>query len=158
MVKILEKNLTAKQELFAFHYANTLNGVKSAELAGYSGPYNAWGVVAHQNLKKPKIKARTVEYMRDLFVSPEEVIRRLVLMAQGEIPTKTTHTKKDGVFDQFDMVKATEILAKHFGLLIERTELEGEVAFTLKVKYDDPDAGANRQTQEPPRLAAPDSE
>ena len=93
--------------------------------------------------------------MRDLFVSPEEVIRRLVLMAQGEIPTKILETK-DGALSQFDMAKATEILAKHFGLLIERTELHGEMAFTFRVEYGDPDRPNNNSTEKPPLLSAPD--
>ena len=50
-------SFTGKQSAFIDWYVITLNGTLSARNAGYKGDDNTLGVVAYENLRKPKIKA-----------------------------------------------------------------------------------------------------
>lgn len=76
---------TPKQWSFAHHYAETLNGVDSARESGYKGSYSVLGVIAHDNLKKPKIK-KLVRLLLAVKLMPlEEVLVRLEDQATASI-------------------------------------------------------------------------
>jgi len=118
--------LTAKQDLFAFHYVDCLNATEAARRAGYSGNDNGLGVVGHQNLRKSKIKAKISELMQERLMPADEILRRFSLMASGELPTRVSEGPK-GTFTDYDTKAANDILAKHYGLLIERVEHRGTI-------------------------------
>ena len=52
----MARQLTKKQKKFCDKYLETGNGVKSAEEVYNTKNYNTAGVMANENLKKPKIK------------------------------------------------------------------------------------------------------
>ncbi len=114
--------LTAKQELFARHYVDTLNGTEAARLAGYSGDENGLAVVSSQNLRKSKIKTRIAILFRDMVISPEELLTRIALMAIGVLPTRKIvreSGRNPGTDLFYDTEKAAESLAKVFGMFKE---------------------------------------
>ena len=66
--------LTAKQEIFARHYVDTLNGTEAARLAGYKGSDSVLAVTAHDNLRKPNIRIKVAILFRDRVITPEELL------------------------------------------------------------------------------------
>jgi phage terminase small subunit len=77
--------LTDKQKLFAAAYIETLNATESARRAGYQGDDNTLGVIGHENLRKPKIKALIDEYLNAHAMSAAEVLYHLTDIARGDI-------------------------------------------------------------------------
>ena len=78
--------LTGKQKAFIDHYlANGFNGTRAAEAAGYKGSYSAWGVIAHENLRNPKIKAAIEQAMKDQAMGADEALARIGAMGRGDI-------------------------------------------------------------------------
>ena len=114
--------LTAKQELFARHYVDTLNGTEAARLAGYSGGDPALAVTASRTLRNAKVKTRIAILFRDRTITPEELLTRVALMAIGQIPTRVVHReggKNPGVETSYDTAKAADTLARVFGMFKE---------------------------------------
>lgn len=114
--------LTAKQELFARHYVDTLNGTEAARLAGYSGGDPTLAVTASRTLRNAKVKTRIAILFRDRVITPEELLTRVALMAIGQIPTKIVHReggKNPGIETSYDTAKAADTLAKVFGMFKE---------------------------------------
>ena len=105
--------MTPKQERFVQEYcANGGNGVEAARAAGYGGDYNALGVMAHENLRKPKIqsaietfKAKTAERCA---VTVESLTKQL-----QEIADNAKDTQPGAA------VSALNPVAKMHGLLAE---------------------------------------
>lgn len=89
-------DLTLKQKAFINAYLETMNGVESAKRAGYKGDYNTLGVVANENIKKPKIKAEIERRMEALAMPSAEVLKRLTDMARSDI---TRYITPDGDID-----------------------------------------------------------
>lgn len=76
--------LTAKQKAFADHYIIRKNGVEAARLAGYMGNDNTLAVIAHENLRKPKIRAHIDRAFSEQVMSRDEVLARLASIAGGD--------------------------------------------------------------------------
>ena len=76
-----EKPLTAREEAFCREYVVSWNGTRSAIDAGYSKKTAA--VIAHENLRKPKIQARIKQLMNEKIMSQEEVMARLAAQARA---------------------------------------------------------------------------
>lgn len=74
---------TPKQKLFIDYYLQTLNGVESARLAGYKGEYHTLGVVAHDNLKLPKIREAIESRLEEAAISANETLARVSKHATG---------------------------------------------------------------------------
>ena len=88
MAKIFEhdgETYTPKQWIFAHHYAETLNGVDSAREAEYRGSYSVLGVVAHDNLKKHKIKKLVRHLIGERLMPLEEVLIRIEEQATASL-------------------------------------------------------------------------
>jgi len=79
--------LTLKQKLFAEAYVtNGGNGVRAAQAAGYnSTSYNVLAQIAHENLRKPEIRAYVDQLTRDLSMGASEVLYRLTEIAHGDM-------------------------------------------------------------------------
>lgn len=131
--------LTAKQQLFVFHYLDTLNATEAAARAGYKGSRTALAVQGYENLRKPNVVTVIAEGMKEMAMPQDEILLRLSAMARGDLFTRKSRGPK-GEFESFDTKGAAEILAKHYGLLIERIEQSGDV--TIRVEYVNPDADA----------------
>ncbi len=153
----MAKKLTAKQELFAYFYADLLNGTKAAKKAGYKGTYSTLSAVASENLRKPNISELVTDLLKVRAMPQEEILARLTSMARGELSTKLTQSSK-GNYEDFDTKSALETLARIEQMIHERIEHTGEVAVTFKVQYGNPDAGSDDQDPQPPLLAAPNTE
>jgi hypothetical protein len=114
--------LTAKQELFARHYVDTLNGTEAARLAGYKGGENSWAVSSSRLLRTAKVKTYIAILFRDRVITPEELLTRVALMAIGQIPTRVVHReggKNPGIETSYDTAKAADTLARVFGMFKE---------------------------------------
>jgi phage terminase small subunit len=89
--------LTGKQRAFIAAYChNGLNGVRAAKTAGYQGSYSALGVIAHENLKNPKIRQELDKYFKQFAMGPDEVIARMTSIARGDMADVLN---PDGSFD-----------------------------------------------------------
>lgn len=79
--------LTLKQKLFAEAYVtNGGNGVRAAQAAGYnSDKYAVLAQIAHENLRKPEIRAYIDQLTRDLSMGASEVLYRLTEIAHGDM-------------------------------------------------------------------------
>lgn len=137
--------LTPKQFLFCEYYIQTLNGVLSAKLAGYKGNYSVHGVVAHDNLKKPKIKAYLAGRYKEVAMGTDEVLMRLAEIARA-VPTdfigdyggidwakvkekgyaikSITHTAgKQSKLEIEGRLRALELIGKAQGMFVDRLEI-----------------------------------
>lgn len=88
---------TIKQRKFIDYYLITLNGVESARRAGYKGDYSTLGVVAHENLKKPKIRREIERRLSGLAMSADETLHRLGEQARGSLE-HFIRFEEDGTF------------------------------------------------------------
>ena len=75
--------LTDKQQAFVFEYAQSLNGTASARAAGYQGDTNTLGVIAHENLRKTKVREAIDALLEGRAMQAAEVIGRLSDQARG---------------------------------------------------------------------------
>jgi phage terminase small subunit len=95
--KAKRARLTGKQQAFVNAYvANGFNGVRAARAAGYSGSYSALGVIAHDNLKNPKVRAELDKHFKQIAMGPHEVIARLTAIASSDLADVLNN---DGSFD-----------------------------------------------------------
>lgn len=135
-----ERRLTGKQAAFVdAYFACNFNGVRAAKKAGYNGSYSALGVIAHDNLKNPKIRKEIDRRFREATMSAEEVLMRLTEIARADFGDVTD---RDGNFD----MKLAKKRGKSY--LIKKQEFtekfipqEGDddiVIRTAKVELHDP--------------------
>ena len=76
-------DLTLKQEKFSRKYAKTGNGTQTALEVYNTTDYNTAGVIAHENLNKPKIKQRIAELIdAQEGGSDEDITARLIQRAK----------------------------------------------------------------------------
>ena len=137
--------LTPKQFLFCEYYIQTLNGVLSAKLAGYRGNYSVHGVVAHDNLKKPKIKAYLTDRYKEVAMGTDEVLMRLAEIARavpadfiggyggidwvkvkekGYAIKSITHTAgKQSKIEIEGRLRALELIGKAQGIFVDKIEI-----------------------------------
>jgi len=104
-------NFTIKQKKFIDYYLITLNGVESARRAGYQGDYSTLGVVAHENLKKPKIKEEIEKRLSKLAMSADEVLFRLTEQSKATLE-HFIQFQNDGTF-WVDLDKAKDAGVLH---------------------------------------------
>jgi phage terminase small subunit len=75
--------LTAKQSLFVEAYLATLNATQAAIRAGYSK--NTAGVIGSENLKKPNIRAKIDERLKELALTSDETLKSLSDIAKSSL-------------------------------------------------------------------------
>lgn len=103
---LTEEGLTLKQNKFVDALIETNgNGVKAAQAAGYNGSYSVLGVTAHDNLKKPKVKAAIEKRLKPL-MDNNEILEELSEIGRYK-PKEYTEKGK---------LKALEMLGKYGGL------------------------------------------
>jgi phage terminase small subunit len=78
-----EKPLTTREEQFCQNYAVCFIGVLAAIDAGYSKK-SAYSI-ASENLRKPKIRARIEELLKEKVMSRDEVLARLAEQARATL-------------------------------------------------------------------------
>lgn len=77
------QTLTDKEEAFCREYVTSFVGARAAIDAGYSKK-TAY-VIASENLRKPKIRARIEELLKEKVMSREEVLARLAEQARATL-------------------------------------------------------------------------
>lgn len=103
-------DLTSKQQLFVSHYVDCWNGTLAAERAGYKGDRNTLGVVAHQNLRNPKIAAAIEQHIESIMPAGE-VLTLLADQARGsmadfiDVDTNTLDLQKAAQAGKLHLVK-----------------------------------------------------
>jgi hypothetical protein len=107
--------LNRRQREFVEEYTHSLNGTEAARKAGYApkGNDNTRGVIAHENLRKPKI-ARAVEAAlaaQKVKITPDRVQRRL---------DEISH-EAQGAGQYGPAVRAEELLGKSIGMWIDQS-------------------------------------
>ncbi len=106
--------LTPKQEKFAQEYLIDLNATAAASRAGYKDPNKGRQLVSKSNVSE------LIQKLRDKR-SKETGITAIQII--NDIIRRGTLAEEAGQFGP--ALKASELLAKHAGLFIERTESSG---------------------------------
>lgn len=129
-----ENKLSLKQKRFCEYYIISGNATDAALKAGYSEK-TAY-IIGFENLKKPKIQ----KYIEELNQKEEskriadgkEVLEYLTSVMRGESTTQVLTGEKDEEGNyvyapkkpaERERLKASEMLAKRYGLLTEKIEL-----------------------------------
>lgn len=134
--------MTAKQQRFCDEYLIDLNATQAAIRAGYSEKY------AHTNAAKllqittvkDFIAARMAEKESELIADQDEVLRFLTAVMRGENKDERVSVNADGevayieVRQQSNQIKAAEMLAKRYGLLVDKVDAEVDTELTINIK------------------------
>lgn len=165
-----DHNLTGKQHQFCVEYARCLNGTEAARLAGYKGDDRTLAVIAHENLRKHKLRAFIDELLKQKTMSPDEVIARLSAQAEsqfGEFITenwqgqlsldlkrlkeaglshlikKISNTKFGPAIEFHDPQMALSKLAQFYGLLNDGVTINVNIELVTKTVKALEEAGLN---------------
>jgi phage terminase small subunit len=119
--------LSMKQRLFVeAYFASEYNGSEAVRKAGYSTKYP--NRMAYELLKKPHIKKAVdllaAKKVEEVTVSQEYVLRKLV----------KTVEKAETVDNYTALLRGLEMLAKHLGMFVERTEISGKDGEAIKIQ------------------------
>lgn len=132
--------LTVKQKAFADYYIESGNATEAAIKAGYSK--NSARQIGADNLSKHDVKTYINERLGALqskrVASQQEVLEYLTSVMRGEINEECVVVEGDGdgvssarvVEKQVtpkDRNKAAEMLAKRYGLMVEKQEISGSL-------------------------------
>lgn len=119
-------DLTEKQRKFVEAYMGEANGnaTDAAALAGYAGDRNQIGTMGSKNLRKPKIIAAINEVIDDdpLVLSREQLLRVWSRIAYFDDSASAS-----------DKLRATENLAKAYGMFRQIHELEANIKHDFEV-------------------------
>lgn len=140
--------LTLKQQRFADEYIISGNATQAAIKAGYSK--RTAGVIADENLKKPKIKKYIDERLAELesakIAKQDEVLRYLTGVMRAESTSEMVVVEGTGdgcsearVMDthpgERDRLKAAELLGKRYGLFRDRVEADVDMDLNISIDY-----------------------
>lgn len=124
--------LTEKQKRFVDYYIETGSSVEAARRAGYKHPK----VQGPRLLAKvrPYVEERLKKLEDERIASAEEVLRLLTSAARGEMDEEVVVVVGNGKnarvvkerrqISPRDRIKAAELLAKRYGLLVDRQQLD----------------------------------
>ena len=120
--------LSEKALRFAHEYAVDLNATKAAERAGYSRrSARVTGHILLTNAAVEKLVAEQADrHIRRVDLRAEDVLRSIMQMAAGDIPSRTSKTTTDEVVTEVeitDRLKALGLLAQHFDLLKSKIDV-----------------------------------
>ena len=136
------EKMTAKQQRFCDEYLIDLNATQAAIRAGYSEKY------AHTNANKllqittikDYLAGRMAEKQDELIAGQDEVLKYLTAVMRGEELDETLSVNPMGELErqnvrrQTNQMKAAELLAKRYGLLVEK--VESDIDMDLKITID----------------------
>ena len=122
------RKLTEKARRFAHEYGVDLNATKAAQRAGYS--QRTAYAIGHKLLKNAEvqniIEQQVDRHIRRVDLRAEDVLRSIMQMAAGDIPSRTSKTTTDEVVTEVeitDRLKALGLLAQHFDLLKSKLDV-----------------------------------
>ena len=115
-----DKPLTPMQKLFVKWFTTPgetfMNGTRSCERAGYSGPENRWAAQASENRRKPNIAKAIRKSMKEMFSVADLTADRVL----GDIEAARQLALADG--DYSNALKASEMQGKYLKMFIDRIE------------------------------------
>jgi len=138
--------MTERQKRFVDYYIQTGNATEAARKAGYKHP-DKYG---NENLGKLGVKEAIAERMSQLesdrIASAEEVLSYLTAAMRGQITEEVIVVEGVGNGESSARVetkqlsaatrtKAAELLAKRYGLLLDKKELTGAGGGALTVRW-----------------------
>lgn len=135
--------MTERQRRFCDEYLIDLNATQAAIRAGYSEKYahtNAAKLLQVTTVKE-FLAARMAEKQESLIASQDEVLRYLTAVMRGEAQDEKLVVNALGDFvkmevrQQAQQLRAAELLAKRYGLLVERTESEVNADLNITINY-----------------------
>ena len=105
-----------------------LNATKAAERAGYSKrTARSAGQRLLTNVDILKLVQRqAITHLRRVDLRAEDVLRRIMMTAAGDLPSRTSRTITDEVVTEVeitDRLKALALLAQHFDLLKSKLDV-----------------------------------
>lgn len=106
-----------------------LNGTEAARRAGYQGDGNTLAVIAHENLRKPKIADLIEARLQEAAMGANEVLARLAEIARFD-PSEFINTENTRPF-----VEVKKLVAAGKGHMI--TELYYDASGNMRVKFKD---------------------
>lgn len=130
--------LTGKQQVWVNAYLTCLNATEAARRAQYKGSDNVLGVVGHDNLRNPKIRAHLDYHFRQQAMSREEVLVRLTEQGRSDL---VDLTNEQGVPD---WEKARQAGKTHLVKKIKRKEVtihrgkSSVTTITTEIELHDP--------------------
>ena len=127
--------MNEKQKRFCDEYLIDCNATQAAIRAGYS-PKTAYAI-GEQNLKKLELKAYINEQLEQLHnkktADAQEVLEYLTAVMRGEHTEQVLRLAGNGVQEISDInvsakdrIKAAEMLAKRYGLLVDKVSLQDD--------------------------------
>ena len=134
--------MTAKQQRFCDEYLIDLNATQAAIRAGYSAKYantNASKLLQITVIKN-FLAERMAEKESNLIASQDEVLRFLTAVMRGEEKDERIITNADGEREdigrrkQLHQLQAAEMLAKRYGLLVEKVDVDGDMDLNINIK------------------------
>lgn len=134
--------LTAKQQRFCDEYLIDLNATQAAIRAGYAEKFagqNADKILKNTNVRE-YIKNRMAEKEKELIADQDEILRYLTAVMRGTETDEQSVVGTDGamitvpVRKQVNQLKAAEMLAKRYGLLVDKMEMDADVEMTINVR------------------------
>lgn len=138
--------MNEKQKRFCDEYLIDCNATQAAIRAGYS-PKTAYAI-GEQNLKKLELKAYINEQLEQLHnkktADAQEVLEYLTAVMRGEHTEQVLRLAGNGVQEISDInvsakdrIKAAEMLAKRYGLLVDKVSVQDDSEILVKVEYED---------------------
>ena len=138
--------MNEKQKRFCDEYLIDCNATQAAIRAGYS-PKTAYAI-GEQNLKKLELKAYINEQLEQLHnkktADAQEVLEYLTAVMRGEHTEQVLRLAGNGVQEISDInvsakdrIMAAEMLAKRYGLLVDKVSVQDDSEILVKVEYED---------------------
>lgn len=121
----LKLALTPRQRAFAHEYIVDFNGSAAAIRAGYAKPYadrQAHALMKHEGV------AFLIDHLVQSTASKVAIIDKEYVI-QGIVSILNKEAARDG-----DKLRGYELLAKHLGMLVDRTELTGKDGEAIKLE------------------------
>lgn len=122
------RKLTDKEKVFVNEYLVSFNGAQAAIKAGYSK--KSIYSIAHENLRKPEIRAEIDRRMSELHMSADEVLARISDQARGSHRPFVKVNLSGGIYFDFSNPEALD----HLHLI---KKLETKRARRVKGRGDD---------------------
>lgn len=131
--------LTEKQELFCIDYVKTLNATQSYKNVYVNVTQKTAEVNGIRLLGNARVKARIDNLMNEIktekIADAKEVLELLTQVARGELTEDIVTGKGSVVYDMKPQInsrlKALDLLAKRYGLLTEKVDLNATVGVTI---------------------------
>ena len=138
--------MTERQKRFVDYYIQSGNATEAARKAGYKNPVK----IGSENLTKLDIREaidnRLAEMQSERIADAEEVLTYLTAAMRGEITEEVIVIEGTGLGESSARVetkqlsaatrtKAAELLAKRYGLLVDKKEIAGAGGGPLNIRW-----------------------